>query len=108
MEEKWKEGESMARPVKVGPQGGKASTRAKNAFNSENYDRLYPYVKKGHKAVFTRAAKEKEYDSLNDFLEDVMFTRSVEILGKETVEKIIEEEVAKAAAEAKAARVQEE
>lgn len=72
----------MARPVKVGPQGGKASTRAKNVFNSENYDRLYPYVKKGHKAVFTRAAKEKEYDSLNDFLEDVMFTRSVEILGK--------------------------
>ena len=28
---------------------GTAATRAKNKYNAENYDRLYPYVKRGRK-----------------------------------------------------------
>ncbi|WP_374016340.1 transcriptional regulator [Paenibacillus thiaminolyticus] len=51
---------------------GTAATRAKNKYNTENYDRLYPYVPKGRKAVYEAAAKRAGL-SLNDFI-----TRAVE------------------------------
>ena len=51
-----------------------SNTRAKNKWNAANYDRLYPYVKKGKKATYLAAAKaatdakrryyEKTYDRL--------------------------------------------
>ena len=43
----------------------KASTKAKNTFNGKNYDRLYPFVKKGEKAKIERAATAAG-QSLND------------------------------------------
>ena len=46
---------------------GTAATRAKNKYNAENYDRLYPYVKKGRKAVYGEAAKAAGM-SLNDYI----------------------------------------
>ena len=46
---------------------GTAATRAKNKYNAENYDRLYPYVKKGRKAVYEEAARAAEM-SLNDYI----------------------------------------
>jgi len=46
---------------------GSAATRAKNKYNTENYDRLYPYVKKGRKAIYEEAAK-KAAMSLNDYI----------------------------------------
>jgi len=45
----------------------KAATRAKNKYNATNYDRLYPYVKKGRKAVYEEAAKAAGV-SLNDYI----------------------------------------
>ncbi|BFH11212.1 transcriptional regulator [Bacillus cereus] len=48
-------------------QKGKAATRAKNKYNAANYDRLYPYVPKGRKAVYEAAAKASGL-SLNDFV----------------------------------------
>ena len=36
---------------------GTAATRAKNKYNAENYDRLYPYVKRGKKEKYQRAAE---------------------------------------------------
>lgn len=47
---------------------GTAATRAKNKYNAANYDRLYPYVPKGRKAVYEAAAKKAGYESLNDFI----------------------------------------
>ncbi|MEK5416386.1 MULTISPECIES: transcriptional regulator [unclassified Paenibacillus] len=44
-----------------------AATRAKNKYNAANYDRLYPYVPKGRKAVYEAAAKAADM-SLNDFV----------------------------------------
>ncbi|MFB5761013.1 transcriptional regulator [Paenibacillus medicaginis] len=46
---------------------GKASTKAKNKYNAANYDRLYPVVPKGQKAVYEAAAKAAGM-SLNDFV----------------------------------------
>jgi hypothetical protein len=46
---------------------GTAATRAKNKYNAANYDRLYPYVPKGRKAVYEAAAK-KAGMSLNEFI----------------------------------------
>ena len=34
-----------------------SNTRAKNKWNAENYDRLYPYVKKGKKEIYLAAAQ---------------------------------------------------
>lgn len=81
----------MAKPVKTGPQGGKAATRAKNAYNGDNYDRLYPYVRIGSKAVYEAAAEAGGYNSMNEFLEKTLNSKSVEILGEKSVEKIREE-----------------
>jgi len=46
---------------------GTAATRAKNKFNFANYDRLYPYVKKGRKEIYEAEAKKRN-KSLNDFI----------------------------------------
>lgn len=46
---------------------GTSATKAKNKYNTTNYDRLYPYVKKGRKAVYEEAAK-KAGVSLNDYI----------------------------------------
>nr|WP_150959381.1 antitoxin [Aneurinibacillus sp. XH2] len=46
---------------------GLAATRAKNKYNAANYDRLYPYVPKGRKAVYEAAAKAAGM-SLNEFI----------------------------------------
>ena len=50
---------------------GTAATRAKNKYNAENYDRLYPYVKRGKKEKYQRAA-EAAGCSLNEFMEKAM------------------------------------
>lgn len=50
---------------------GKASTKAKNKYNSQNYDRMYPYVKKGKKAVYESAAAMAGM-SLNEFIESAL------------------------------------
>jgi len=46
---------------------GSSATRAKNKYNTANYDRLYPYAPKGRKAIYEEAAK-KAGVSLNDFI----------------------------------------
>lgn len=61
---------------------GTAATRAKNKYNSANYERLYPFVKKGKKARYQRAA-EAAGCSLNEFIETAMDRLADEILGKE-------------------------
>ena len=44
------------------------ATKAKNKYNTANYDRLYPYVEKGRKEIYEREAKKAGYDSLNQFI----------------------------------------
>lgn len=46
---------------------GTAATKAKNKYNAANYDRLYPYVKKGRKAEYEEAA-QKAGISLNEYI----------------------------------------
>lgn len=46
---------------------GNAATRAKQKYNTANYDRLYPYVPKGRKKVYEEAAAAAGV-SLNDYL----------------------------------------
>jgi uncharacterized protein (DUF1778 family) len=47
---------------------GLSSTKAKNKYNKENYDRLYISVKKGEKDIYTDIAKIAGYHSLNEFV----------------------------------------
>lgn len=47
---------------------GLSSTRAKNKYNKENYDRLYISVKKGEKDLYLNIAKIAGYQSLNEFV----------------------------------------
>lgn len=61
---------------------GTAATRAKNKYNSANYDRLYPYVRKGKKEKYMAAAKAGGFESLNEFVEKAMDTLAAEILGE--------------------------
>lgn len=61
---------------------GTAATRAKNKYNAENYDRLYPYVKKGKKERYQRAAEAAGY-SLNEFIESAMDLLADKLLGEE-------------------------
>lgn len=51
---------------------GTAATKAKNKYNAANYDRLYPYVKKGNKVIYEEAAKKAGYPSLNEFIVDAI------------------------------------
>ena len=50
---------------------GTAATKAKNKYNAANYDRLYPYVKKGRKEVYEEAAR-KTGISLNEYIIDAI------------------------------------
>lgn len=51
----------------MGKKTGKAATRAKNKYNAAHYDRLYPVVPKGRKAIYEAAAKAAGM-SLNEFI----------------------------------------
>ena len=51
-----------------------AATKAKNAFNSKNYDRLYPFVKAGNKAKIESAASAAG-QSLNDYIVTAVYQR---------------------------------
>lgn len=59
----------------------KASTRAKRKWNDENYDRLYPFVKRGKKAIYQRAIDASDFESMNDFIESAADERAAAILG---------------------------
>lgn len=48
-----------------------SNTRAKNKWNAANYDRLYPYVKKGKKATYLAAAQATG-KSLNEWIETTL------------------------------------
>lgn len=52
----------------------KAATKAKNTFNGKNYDRLYPFVKKGNKAKIEQAAGAAG-QSLNDYIVSAIYQR---------------------------------
>jgi len=52
----------------------KAATKAKNAFNGKNYERLYPFVKKGEKVKIERAASAAG-QSLNDYVVTAVYQR---------------------------------
>lgn len=67
----------MGRPKK---EGAMSATDYKRKFNSENYDRLYPSVKKGKKEVYLKAAQAAGC-SLNEFMEKAMDKLAEEILG---------------------------
>ena len=64
---------------------GTAATRAKNKYNAENYDRIYPYVKRGKKARYQRAA-EIAGGSLNEFEEGALDLLADKTLGNEEKE----------------------
>lgn len=48
-----------------------SNTRAKNKWNAENYDRLYPYIKKGKKELYIAAATAAGM-SLNEWMEKTL------------------------------------
>lgn len=50
------------------------ATKAKNKFNTKNYDRLYPFVKAGEKAKIEQAAKAAG-QSLNDYIVTAIYQR---------------------------------
>ncbi|MEA5041400.1 MAG: hypothetical protein VB053_02550 [Oscillibacter ruminantium] len=60
---------------------GTSATRAKNKWNSENYDRLYPYVEIGKKEVYQKAVEAGGYDSLNDLIESATDEKALHALG---------------------------
>ncbi len=60
---------------------GTAATKAKNKYNAANYERLYPFVKKGKKERYQKAAAA-ENCSLNEFMERAMDKLAAEILGE--------------------------
>lgn len=43
-------------------------TNYKRGFNAENYERLYPWARKGRKEFYNRAAKQAGAESLNEFI----------------------------------------
>ena len=53
---------------------GKASTRAKNKYNAENYDSLRIVVPKGQKATI-QAAAEREGESINGYTNKALLAR---------------------------------
>ncbi|MCG8499969.1 MAG: DUF1778 domain-containing protein [Firmicutes bacterium] len=59
---------------------GTAATRAKNKYNAQNYDRLYPYAPKGKKAAYLKAA-EAAGMSLNEFMIAAMDEKAERVLG---------------------------
>ena len=73
MEEKEKE-QKPGKPDTKNTGQQKAATKAKNTFNGKNYDRLYPFVKKGEKAKIERAATAAG-QSLNDYVVTAVYPR---------------------------------
>lgn len=59
---------------------GTPATRAKNKYNAQNYDRLYPYTKKGRKAIYEEAA-EKAGMTLNEFMISAIEEKVERVLG---------------------------
>ena len=57
------------------------ATKAKNKYNAANYERLYPFVKKGKKERYQKAAEAAGF-SLNEFMEKAMDSLAAEILGE--------------------------
>lgn len=51
-----------------------SATKAKNNFNSKNYDRLYPFVKAGNKVKIESAARAAG-QSLNDYVVTAVYQR---------------------------------
>ena len=49
--------------------------------NAANYERLYPFVKKGKKERYQKAAEAAGF-SLNEFMEKAMDSLAAEILGE--------------------------
>ena len=78
---KWTSKGVVTMASKYGNPRGQAATDAKRKYNSKNYDRIYPYVKKGKKSVYQRAAKASGFDSINDMIESLMDERAVAVLG---------------------------
>lgn len=74
----------------------KSNTRAKNKWNAENYDRLYPYVRLGKKAIYQKAVEAGGFESMNDLIESATDERAAAVLGL-TAEQF--NEAVKAAAE---------
>lgn len=68
----------MGRPKK---EGGMSATDYKRDFNEKNYERLYPFVKKGKKERYQKAAEAAGF-SLNEFMEKAMDSLAAEILGE--------------------------
>ena len=60
---------------------GTAATKAKNKYNAANYELLYPFVKKGKKERYQKAAEAAGF-SLNEFMEKAMDKLAAEILGE--------------------------
>ena len=58
---------------------GTAATKAKNKYNAANYERLYPFVKKGKKWRYQKAV-EGAGVSLHQFMERAMDSLAAEIL----------------------------
>ena len=56
------------------------NTRAKNKWNAENYDRLYPYVKIGKKAIYQKAVEAGGFDSVSDLTETATDRFAAEVL----------------------------
>lgn len=57
------------------------NTRAKNKWNAENYDRLYPFVRVGKKAVYQKAVEAGGFGSMNDLIETATDRIAAEVLG---------------------------
>ena len=60
---------------------GTAATKAKNKYNAANYERLYPFGKKGKIERYQKAAEAAGF-SLNEFMEKAMDSLAAEILGE--------------------------
>lgn len=67
-------GEDKKKPDTKNTGKQSAATKAKNNFNNKNYDRLYPFVKAGHKAKIERAANAAG-QSLNDYIVTAIYQR---------------------------------
>ncbi|MCM1175479.1 MAG: DUF1778 domain-containing protein [Blautia sp.] len=74
MEAKEKKQEKTEKPDTKNTGQQKAATKAKNTFNGKNYERLYPFVKKGEKVKIERAASAAG-QSLNDYVVTAVYQR---------------------------------
>ena len=53
-------------PTKYETPRGAAATNAKRKYNEKTYDRIYPMVQKGKKALYQKAAEAGGFGSLNE------------------------------------------